>query len=274
MIHVLNPEFFRFDIESVKVNNKYQNLINVFTDPKDFDLPQYRKDPFASIVLESDIPMEKKSEKNLALEEILEEIKTSNTTQYSMYTDDEYTELTNIFGGSNRYHTLIFKDVPASNVKEPSYNKNIILAAIPCTGMIQPITKNNNFKLYNAGLVVMNHRPFKWNENYYDKLVYLLIDLTTVFDFQEYRFTDDASKWNVRIAVTHHIGIDFADHNSSDLFDIVYQKTENLVLCGDREDRLAFYEFPKKSMFYLSDIPSKVKIVNGNIQVKMDSNDK
>lgn len=276
MIKILNPEFFRFQVETRLVENSYYNLVNIFTDPRDFELPQYRKDPFASIVME--YPYDK-TIKNRNYEfafdpkypekGILNELYDANFEQYSMYTDDQYEVLTQHFSPDNRYHTLFFKNT------ENFTNKNIIIAAIPCNGIIQPISKSNNFKLYNASLIVMKNRPFQWTdqngiEKVYDKLVYLLIDLTTVFNFHEYVFTDDTSDMDIRRITEHRIGLEYNPKNIR-LTDVEYTKMVNYIPCQNRDDRKSFYEYPKKGMFYLSDIPTGIKLRRGNVVVDLNS---
>ena len=165
-----------------------------------------------------------------------------------------------------QYHTLIFDQV------DDLTNMDIVVAAIPCNGILQPIMRSNNFKLYNGSLIVMKNRPFKWKGAYYDKLVYLLIDLTTIFSFYEYVFTDDESECDYRKANLHTIGLYedldvIANTSHQIIYSPMYEKRTFLIPCGNREDRNGFYEFPKKSMFFLSDIPNGIKIVDGNIRV-------
>lgn len=259
MIHIVNPEFFTLNIESVlNEGGSYSNLINIFTDPKNFDLPQYRKTPFASIVLDDNISYEKIEEK-----EIIETLGRASTVQYSCYTDKEYDELSNKFDPINRFHTLIFNNT--KSIKNKQGDPNIVIMAIPCNGIIQPIVKSNMYKLYNGSMIVMRHRPFKWNDNYYDKLVYVMVDITTCFTFYEYVFTD--SPVDIRKMITHHLSL-----NIDDEFGYIipfYNQIVSYIPCAENEDRKSFYVYNGKSMFYLSDIPANVKNINGSISVKL-----
>lgn len=251
MVSIINPEFFRFYTEKSKTGENA--LLNIFTDPKNIDLPQYKKDPFASFIVPG---LNSNSD-----DEVINAVHDLELNQYSMYVDSEYDDITQEYGSDNRYHTLIFS--PSKSIT----NKNIILAAIPCNGIVQPIPKSNNFKLYNASLIVMKNRPFKWNGEYYDKLIYLLIDLTTLFSFNEYVFTDNTSEFDYRKIRRHEIGLIL--YQSSNKHCTNYRYDEYALPCENRDDRKEFYEYSKKSMFYLSDIPKGIKLVNGGIKVEM-----
>ena len=262
MITIINPEFFRIQAEDPIYETKNcKSLVSIFTDPKDIDLPQYRKEPFASFTLNARDCNSKSTES-----EIMHAMHKAHVVKYSMYTDKEYEDTTKMYDQSNQYHTLIFDQV------DDLTNMDIVVAAIPCNGILQPIMRSNNFKLYNGSLIVMKNRPFKWKGAYYDKLVYLLIDLTTIFSFYEYVFTDDESEYDYRKANLHTIGLYedldvIANTSHQIIYSPMYEKRTFLIPCGNREDRNGFYEFPKKSMFFLSDIPNGIKIVDGNIRV-------
>ncbi len=268
MLKLLNPEFFRFETETVfnKEESCYYTLLNLFTDPRDFELPQYRRIPFASIVLKTDnADIINKDEKM-----ILDVLQKSNFKQHSMYTiDSDYEKLTAMFSDENKYHTLIFEQIIKNKENYPE--KVLLIGAIPCSGILRQIKKSEYYKLYNASLIVLKQRPFKWNSAFYDKLLYLLVDIDAYFEFSEFIFSD--SENDVRLLNNHYFALNtsFGDGFpiSIDYIELSYNKISSIVLCKNSEERQDLFEYYGKGMFCLSDIPENLSKKGGMMSAKL-----
>ncbi len=268
MLKILNPEFFRFETETIfnQEEGCYFTLISLFTDPKNFELPQYRKVPFASIIIKSEFDYMKAVDE----ETIIEKLQTSNFKQHSMYTtDNNYERLTSLFKNDNKYHTLIFEQITENRDDYPE--KILLIGAIPCNGILRQIKKSEYYKLYNASLIVLKQRPFKWLNGFCDKLLYLLVDIDAYFSFSEFIFTD--SENNIRLLNTHHFALNTIFNNaelkSINNIDIVYNKLTSFVLCKGSEERQDLFEYYGKGMFCLSDIPENLSKKGGMMSAKL-----
>lgn len=266
MFTILNPEFMRFEVETVydSDNMLYRNLINIFTDPKDFELPQYRNTPFASIVIESIYRLDEIEEP-----ELIKVLEKANYAIHSMYkTDDKYDKLTEPFKSNHRYHTLIFE----STLFEMNIpKKSIVLFCIPCKGIIREIKKSEYYKLYNASMVTLKSRPIKWENEFYDKLVYGLVDIDAYFQFEELVYTE--SEKDIRKANIHQFTIDFAlidsvgtDKSKPLYFNnqcgidtiLKYNRIQTYIPCMYSEERSELFQYFGKNIFKLSDIPESI----------------
>lgn len=265
MFEILNPEFMRIEVETIfnQEGCLYKNLINIFTDPKNFELPQYRNTPFASIIMESICRMDDMEEK-----EILKILKSANYTIHSMYkSGDSYDELIKTFDSSNRYHTLIFESkLMEANIQK----KSIVLFCIPCKGIIREIKKSEYYKLYNASMVTLKTRPIKWEGEFYDKLVYGLVDIDAFFQFVELVYTE--SEDDIRKANIHQFTLSIGDkkdvifsNNSIGLDTIAkYEKIPSIIPCMHSDERLELFQYFGKNIFRLSDIPENITL-NGSM---------
>lgn len=268
MLKILNLEFFRFETETIfkKDENYYYTLVNIFTDPKDFELPQYRRIPFASIVIKTIDGDIKNTDEN----KIIDILQKSNFKQHSMYiADSDYEKLTSLFKDDNKYHTLIFEQIIKNIENYPE--KILLIGAIPCSGILRQIKKSEYYNLYNASLIVLKQRPFKWNSAFYDKLLYVLVDINAYFSFSEFVFTD--SENDIRLLNTHHFALntvlDETIQISINKIDIIYNKISSVVLCKNSEERQELFEYYGKGMFCLSDIPENLSKKGGMMSAKL-----
>lgn len=295
MIQIMYPQFFTFHIESVYEDGYYYNLINIMTEPQNFELPQYRKTPFMSIVIKNksnwskDFDMKDNApgclDNRNKMEAIVDLLRSqyTNINCYSCYKDPEYDTLTSKFDPSNKFHTMIF-----TNNAKKSTNTNYVVIGIPCKGVVQQITKSPLYKLYNGSMIVMTNTPFKFRNELYNKLVYLLVDITSSFSFSEYIYTD--SEEDIRKVITHNLAINpnfylhdttacdlniYLDNsgisriNNKNNMEVFYYTISSLIPCEERTDRQDFFIYSGKSMFHLSDIPESIKQNKGNIAVKL-----
>lgn len=270
MIKILNPEFFRVETETVLKDEVYYTLISLFTDPKDFELAQYRRIPFISMVIHSDYNI---SESNISEEELIEMISTLNFNQYSMYGDERYDELTKLFSNDNKYHTIIFEQIEKHEV-ENKPEKILLVFSLPCNGIIRQIKKSEYYKLYNASLIVLK-RPFKWFDLFYDKLIYGLVEIDAYFEFQEFVFTDscnDIRRMNIHYFALNTVTTDELGETPpiyvKDL-DITYNKISSAIQCKNSEERHDLFKYFGKGMFSLSDIPDNLMQRGNTISVKL-----
>ena len=257
MIQIINDRFFSFDIETS------ENLVsvNLMIDPQDFELKSYKKSPFASIIIENEElvkEIEDKRMKNLLSHEYILTTITEYFThyyywQYNLYSDSEYDMYTNKFD-NRRFHTMIYYFDRTMDVLEES--KAMIIAAVPIKGIAAPITKSYHYKLYNGCLI--SCKPFKWNETdmFYNKIMYILVDIKSMFSFQEFIRTQDEK-----------IGImnDYIWYNTSSNNPYCNMTTTTLQYEG-KED---LFEKPMKNIFYLSDVPKDIMTKRETISVKM-----
>lgn len=258
MLRVFNPEFFSFDVKS---NNDTKNnitdiLINALVEPKYFDLKQYKKTPFGtfSVALRGHSIYDKI--KDNKPEEILEKYFFNATfTQYSRYTDSDFDIILSRFDDP-RAHTLIFNDDTRARGQESDpLNKMILLIAMPIKGIVAPVRKSTNFKLYNG--VFISCKLFPWHCQYFNKLVYYLVDMTTSFSFQEFVPTGT----DIGIMHTYYFSLDMNK-------EITMQKLTSLVPYNGREN---LFSKPEKNLFFLSDIPEDIINRQTSISVPISS---
>jgi hypothetical protein len=188
MLNVINPDFFTMRRYTVPLNQKsstgekFITLVNLYTDPKMAEFSKYEKKAFFSFVFKSTT-----NPSDLSENEVYNLMKTSEVNKLSMYTDERYEEVKEMFPSDIRYPTMLFE-------KTEDYKaNNIAILAIPVKGIVPVIKKSDNYKLYNGSLVIC--RLFKYRltkdepAEYYNKLIYAVVDVTTSFSFPEYRTT-------------------------------------------------------------------------------------
>lgn len=267
MIKIMNPEFFRIETETILSDclGKSATLISLFTDPRDFELPYYRRVPFMSIVIYGN----KMNVSDMTEDELIEYLKKTNFIQHSMYEDGGYDKLTKKFNPDNKYHTLIFEQTDSKEVEE----KMLLVFATPCNGIIRQVKKSEYYKLYNASLIVLKERPFKWEDVFYDKIVYGLVDIDANFEFSEFVFTDahnDTRRMNVHyFAVNTNVVTDETSPIYVDELDIVYNKLSSVIPCRNSEERQELFQYYGKGMFCLSDIPENLTQRGGMVSVRL-----
>lgn len=258
MIDILNKQFFRIAIE----NNSEENmtLINIFTDPEQFDLPRVRKTPIASIVLH-----DTKITPSTNLSEIQARLRKTNVIVRSSFTDSEYDNLTAAFDEQIHFNELIFEETS-------EYTHHCIaICAMPCSGMIAPINKSPFYKLYAGSLVVLSS-PFKYKEHWRNKLVYMTVDILSHLTFSEYVPTQ--SDWSINKNVQHMIGLKVVGPNENlggttsedehPTMRIDYSRTEFDLPCMECEERSRLLTVNDK-VFYLSNMPTGIFYKDGKL---------
>ena len=273
MIFINNKDFFGYDIE---VSGSLVS-INLMVEPQDFDLKSYRKTPFASIIIDNEklaVEIERydKKDRRKAINGTLELYCGAIAfNQYSLYTDEEYELYTSRFK-DRRFHTLIyfFDSNVTYSEKAARYNKTILIGAYPLQGMISPIPKSVHYKLYNGCLI--SCKPFKWHsinkyieptdegkDTIYNKLVYLLVEIKSVFRFDEFIRTSN-DEIGVMKNYTWYRSMDYREDSrypKTNIIDIPYNEAEDLFSKMD------------KNLFQLSDVPKDIMTKSDRISVKI-----
>lgn len=262
MFKVMNPEFFRVTTFSNGLSKLAGiKLINIFTDPMDFELPQYRRDPIAAIVVAdaNDGDIANSSDENFR-DSVFKYLESHEFEKFSAYDDPKYDHIQKIFGDQCRYPTVIFSEIMISETDETyPQPRDIILLGQPCDGIMNKIPKSPFFELYSASLVVMRQSSFRWNDYSYDKLFYTLVDVTTHFQFEEL-INDHPFPSMVRL---HQIGFlakspDRVSHTITDFMVDYYHRPDRKSLLYDKNP---------KGLFYLSDIPRNPDKNRGSVSV-------
>lgn len=263
MIDILNKQFFRIDIE----NNSEENmtLVSIFTDPEQFDLPRVRKTPVASIVLHDTLITPDTNPSDIQAR-----LRKTNIIIRSSFTDSEYDDLVKKFTQTH-YNELIFEETP-------EYTHHCIaVCAMPCSGIIAPITKSPFYKLYAGSLVVLSS-PFKYKEQWRNKLVYMTVEIISHLTFSEYVLTQN--EWNINKNIQHMIGLKRVSPNdniSGSVSDedyttmrIDYSRTEYDLPCLDCDERTRFLTVNDK-IFYLSNMPTGIFYKDGHMCSRINS---
>ena len=263
MLNVINTDFFTMRKYTVPLNQKssdgdrFITLVNLYTDPKMAEFSKYEKKAFFSFVFKS-----KTNPSDLSESEIYEMMKESEVNKLSMYTDERYEEIKEMFPSDIRYPTMIFE-------KTDEYKaNNICVLAIPVKGIVPVIKKSDNYKLYNGSLVIC--RLFKYQLNpdkpaeYYNKLIYIVVDVTTSFSFSEYRTTKDDNFYGCMM----NYAVSLVPRNND--VELVLKHESILVPYKDREEFFAPTQ-KQPNIFKLSDIPSDIFISHNYIMKEMVS---
>lgn len=247
-----------------------------------FDLKLRKKTPFASVLFNidrKDIDLDKYKD-NLDIQDIGPDdrieffniIKSWDFERCSVYdpnnTYDQYVDLftSGITNGKVTRHpisSLLYTtniDNTMYDKKAADINQLVAILAIPLKGILAPIKKSSDYKLYNASFIPC--KTFKWNDDVYNKLVYLMVDISTYFSFQEYVKCEDSNENNDRYSMINHVF--HYDGNS-----IIEKHFVSIVPHRDREH--LFIPNPSKNLFSLSDIPEDVIIKGNSISVELKS---
>ena len=247
MLKIFNHEFFGFDW---LYGNDDLLSINITVDPQEFDLKRYTRSPFSSIVVNNKHHKMESQERERCIDLIKGYFSDNNTLQYNLYSDDEYEKMTSLFDSNRRFHTMIYTH---GEKPDDETNRVVMIGAFPVKGIISPIRNSNNFKLYNGCFI--NCKPFQWNGEFYNKLVYVLVDIYSQFNFQEFIVTDND---DYGLLIDHRFYIDYDN--------IVYTPEISHIPYNGRQE---LFTKPSKNIFYLSDVPKDI-LLNGDIlSVKM-----
>lgn len=233
------------------LEGKYVTLVNLYTDPKMAEFNKYEKKAFVSFVFSSvDDPTQ------LSENEIYNIMNTSEIRKLSMYTDERYENVKELFPSDIRYPTIIFE-------KSEDYTAcNICVLAIPIKGIVPVIKKSDNYKLYNGSLVIC--RLFKYQNTtdkrpeFYNKLIYVTVEVTTAFNFVEYRATKDhyyGCMKNYTVALDDGLALSLRQ----DSFLVPYKEREDFFNPTQRQPNI----------FKLSDIPDGIFVSHNYIMKEM-----
>lgn len=260
---IKNMEFFGFDIDVVE---DYIS-INIMVNPEGFELNSYRKTPFASLVIKNHMLVDEfTSLKNQGVdfthhEWVKNKIKlyfSQNTFYcYNMFSDStQYDKLTDKF--KNRlFHTMIYyKDLLSDDIMDEDRHSVVLMAAFPVKGIISPISKSRYYQLYNGCLI--HCKPFKYMDDGYTKILYILVNIRTLFSFQEFIPGNTFGK----MVNTVYTVDDLTE--SCTVLSTDRQET-SLTMRGHEE----FFSKPCKNIFHLSDVPKDILTRSESFSVKM-----
>lgn len=268
MIKIENSSLFGF--ESFVSDNLV--LINVMVDPEVVELKNYRRTPFASIVINSETLPDKikkinESEndnvkKQKFFDAINKIISKSKVTLYNSFVDNVYDKYRCIFKDEN-LHTIILYVEDDINAEED--DKTILIGGYPVQGMINSINKSADYNLLNGAFISTKmftmrcQYPYHYppNDHYasynsfiaYDKLLCVYVDIKTKFEFREYTQTSDT----IGIGLDNIFTVTMED---DELYpSIKYKKELRRIPIKGRE---YLFKKPDKNMFHLSDVPKDI----------------
>ena len=282
MIKIENTALFGFDFATV--NGRY-SLINITVDPEVVELKNYRRTPFASIIIDSEdvaLQLKKISKpdgtndnplviKRQVVDLIIPVLENSALATYNSYIDDKYDDLRNLFPDMN-FHTVIL--YVKGNAPVNDYDKSILIGGYPIRGFVSPINKSPDYSLLNGAFIstklfsmkniVLEIEP--WMKGvytdddflYYDKIVYILSDIKTKFEFHEYLQISETLGY-----VNDYI---YTPELCDDTLEIVRRNSERKIPVNGRE---YLFQKPDKNMFQLSDIPNDIMMHKHNLMKKI-----
>ena len=274
MIGVINKDFFTMRRHTVTLkhskteSNNFITLVNLYTDPKMAELNKYEKKAFMSFVFKSKENPEKYSES-----QIYDIMESSEINQLSMYTDSRYEEIKEIFPTDIRYPTIIFEATKEYTAK------NLCLLALPIKGIVPVIKKSEMYKLYNGSLVVC--KLFKYQSThdaeveFFNKLIYILVDIKTAFMFTEYITTKDEmfgvmKSYNF-LLTPKDIKHDSENSNENFSVKISLKQERSLVPYLNRQEEFFTPTQKQPNIFKLSDIPSDIYVKHNSIIKELSS---
>ena len=282
MIKIENTALFGFDFATV--NGRY-SLINITVDPEVVELKNYRRTPFASIIIDSkDVALQLKKIskpdgtndnplviKRQVIDLIIPVLENSALATYNSYIDDKYDDLRILFPDMN-FHTVIL--YVKGNAPVNDYDKSILIGGYPIRGFVSPINKSPDYSLLNGAFIstklfsmkniVLEIEP--WMKGvytdddflYYDKIVYILSDIKTKFEFHEYLQISETMGY-----VNDYI---YTPELCDDTLEIVRRNSERKIPVNGRE---YLFQKPDKNMFQLSDIPNDIMMHKHNLMKKI-----
>ena len=282
MIKIENTALFGFDFATV--NGRY-SLINITVDPEVVELKNYRRTPFASIIIDSEdvaLQLKKISKpdgtnnnplviKRQVVDLIIPVLENSALATYNSYIDAKYDDLRNLFPDMN-FHTVIL--YVKGNAPVNDYDKSILIGGYPIRGFVSPINKSPDYSLLNGAFIstklfsmkniVLEIEP--WMKGvytdddflYYDKIVYILSDIKTKFEFHEYLQISETLGY-----VNDYI---YTPELCDDTLEIVRRNSERKIPVNGRE---YLFQKPDKNMFQLSDIPNDIMMHKHNLMKKI-----
>ena len=254
MMTLVNTDFFGFDVAVA------EDLvsINILVDPQDFDLKSYKKTPFVSIIIESKTIANEFKLYGLTRDRIISIVdqyfKNHYFHQYNLYTNNEYEIYTSKFV-NRKFHTMVYFFETNQLQYIEKYTRSVVIAAIPLKGMITPIPKSIHYKMYNGCLI--SCKPFKGEDgDFYSKLLYVLVDIRSIFSFQEF-IKLDTDKYGLMTDYQFYTSLNSAAVCVRYNAQIAYEYAKDL------------FEKPQKNIFHLSDVPRDITIKRDTLSVKM-----
>ena len=267
MIKIENIEFFGLNYE---VSNGYIS-INILVDPQEFDLKQYRKTPFVSIIVKNDkyanefmknTPKEKV--RNKLINFIYRYVNSHKIYEYNMYLDDEYDEIKKNFPNRLFHSILLYveSDDPLDTVDtlrgSGFLESPYLITAKPITGILTPIRKSVHYQIYNGCFI--NCKPFSFGDSIYNKLTCCFVKIKSLFEMTEFIKTDDE---NIGQMIIHRYVLrSFKDEH----FWINHNKEIIKIPYVGRDD---LFDKPSKNLFYLSDVPKDVRVKCNSLSIEI-----
>jgi len=267
MINFHNNRFFGFDVAC----SDDLVSINIMVDPQEFELKSYKRTPFVSVIIKNEKLASEIKLYGITRQRVLDELlhtyfPTYYFRQYNLYTDAEYDKYTSKFE-NRRFHTIIYYFDDTRNDWETLRSKSILIAAIPIRGMVSPIPKSIHYKIYNGCFI--SCKPFKFDDyvyscmspqdysDIYNKLVYVLVEVKSVFSIQEFIHNPDSPDGLMNYFWWTNSVTNYPDKQGTRTIYLPYSDNEEL------------FKKPEKNIFYLSDVPKDIMIKKETMSVKI-----
>ena len=256
MIKIENPEYFGIQLEK---SGEY-TLVNLMIDPEKFDLKMYQKTPFATLCFKTKMDLVSLS-KNDLLDFIRIKSIECKIHQYNMYIDTtKYDDIRAKF--KSLCHTMIYY------IDTTEYERNvnaILIAAIPTSGFVAPMTKSPFYTLYNGKFI--SCKPFRVEGKCDIKcgLVYVLVDILSSFSMTEFLDTTSETNellndnWGTSLEHKWNVKDDTSVARLEDDYplpiSICYYENTVLMPVSGRE---SLFSKCNRNIFNLSDVPKTV----------------
>ena len=247
---IKNIEFFGFDVETA------DDLlsINIMVNPENFELKSYRKTPFMSLIIKNQLLVNEYNgfiSRGIDMTHhqwIVDKIElyfSQNIFQcFNMFIDStQYDTITEKFG-NRLFHTMIYYKDIVLDTDLDRYPVTLV-GAFPIQGIVSPITKSKHYQLYNGCLI--HCKPFRYNDEAYNKVLYVLVDIQTFFSFQEFIPGNDMGKM---VNTTYSV-----DNFTEQCTVLTSNKHETSLTMRGHE---TFFSKPCKNIFHLSDVPKDI----------------
>ena len=273
MVFLKNPDMFGFD---VRVEGDYAS-INIMVDPQNFELRTYKRVPFASLMIKNkeiaeelktyeSFPNEHHEDITAVIESAFQGNKTYQYNLYSTDEDDEYDMLTSHRFSYRKFHTMLYYTEAEPLKDDEIYReRTIMIGGFPVRGIITPIQRSQEFYLYNACFV--STKPFKYygddQSQYYNKVVYVLVDIRSAFSFHEYDWMDNEE---IGLMYNHMYTLLYSGDTRTQMIEEHAIRSE--VPYHGRND---LFSKPEKNLFFLSDVPKDIMTKRDSLSVKIGS---
>ena len=270
MIVINNPILFGFEYS---ISDDLV-LVNITVDPEIVELKNYKRTPFSTLLFKSktlaenfmnlsELDIDTKTRKKEILELISPLLNSCSMEMYNLFLDNEYDMYKEIFS-NNVLHTIILF-IDDSKPKHKT-DKVIMIGGYPVRGMISPMTKSQDYLLFNGSFI--STKMFSMKEDmvennndfiYYDKIVYVLVEIKTQFEFREYIPLHDS----IGLCYNHRFMIGIDDDKSIKVDSEL--ECRKIPIAG----REYLFQKPEKNIFHLSDVPKDIMMRNSNIIKKI-----